>query len=116
MHVAEYQHNKHNMLLLFCVCSDLSEDSDALSPSGYTLALPGSSFDQRAMTSLSGGRSLPGNEESDRPHLDLSSAVYPQFSTASSRLATFTNWPADLMATFPPQMLVALGFYFAGKS
>ena len=59
------------------------------------------------------GRHQSGEREEDRPRLTLDRAVYPQLSTVQSRLATFKNWPlADL---FSPQMLVMLGFFFAGK-
>ena len=84
--------------------------------SGYTLALPGSCTDQSSVPTDppgSAGRGQDGEGPEDRPQLTLSRAVYPQFSTYQSRLATFSNWP--LAHLFPPQMLVMLGFYYAGK-
>ena len=79
----------------------------SLSP-GYTLALSGSGTDQRSVPTDPQERHQSGEGEEDRPRLILDRAVYPQFSTIQSRLATFKNWPlADL---FSPQMLVMLGF------
>ena len=84
----------------------------SLSP-GYTLALSGSGTDQRSVPTDPQERHQSGEGEEDRPRLTLDRAVYPQLSTVQSRLATFKNWPlADL---FSPQMLVMLGFFFAGK-
>ncbi|KAK7107651.1 uncharacterized protein [Littorina saxatilis] len=105
---------------------DLSEDSDGIFPAptnssrpatGYTLALSNTTTDrpstgpQQSRQTPPAGRQVRDSAE-ERPHLDLGSAVYPQFSTAQSRLATFQNWP--LLNVFLPQTLVSLGFYYAG--
>lgn len=84
----------------------------AYTSSGYTLALSGSSNDQRRTTPMAtDGATCKGSVE-DKPQMDLNSAVYPQFGTAPTRLATFKTWP--LSVNFPPEQLVALGFYYAG--
>ncbi|XP_070190184.1 uncharacterized protein [Littorina saxatilis] len=48
----------------------------------------------------------------DRPPLDMTSAVYPQFCRHQERRATFSTWP--LSDLFRPDDLVMQGFYYAG--
>ncbi|KAK7107653.1 hypothetical protein V1264_015542 [Littorina saxatilis] len=109
---------------------DISEDGEGAPPGpnnnrqtlpnslpsrGYTLAPSNthqsSTVSQQPRQAASAGRQVRDSAE-ERPQLDLGSAVYPQFSTAQSRLATFQNWP--LLNVFLPQTLVSLGFYYAG--
>ncbi|XP_076466961.1 death-associated inhibitor of apoptosis 2-like isoform X2 [Babylonia areolata] len=50
----------------------------------------------------------------DRPPVEISSAVYPQYCMMKAREATFQSWPQALSQLFPPQELVMQGFYYAG--
>ncbi|XP_070189319.1 baculoviral IAP repeat-containing protein 3-like isoform X2 [Littorina saxatilis] len=89
--------------------SDLSEDCDARLPTDGA----GPVTRHTALTSsLCQPATAPPDSADDRPQMSLGSAVYPQFSTVQSRLATFSNW--TLSTVFPPQALAALGFYYAG--
>ncbi|PVD28774.1 hypothetical protein C0Q70_11369 [Pomacea canaliculata] len=86
--------------------SDLTTDCAAIAPSSH---LPGTSVTQSSVTTMSNGH---GGYLDDRPTMSMDIAVYPQFSTSQSRLATFRSWPPTHF--FDPRTLVSLGFFYAG--
>ncbi|KAK7492969.1 hypothetical protein BaRGS_00015699 [Batillaria attramentaria] len=99
--------------------SDLATDCAAIAPSPLApdhVTAPSqyapsrqahSSFPSRITRNLNSP-----DDTDDRPQLSMDSAVYPQFSTISERLATYQGWP--LGRYFKPDDLVYDGFYYAG--
>ncbi|KAL8581779.1 hypothetical protein ACOMHN_043197 [Nucella lapillus] len=105
--------------------SNIQRSGSVVSDIGYVLALNGSSLDQRNEPTIPGmnGSDTPsvsastsrlGRTLGDRESLSLSEAVFPQFCTVQSRLATFGKWPRAMADTFPAQYMADQGFYYAG--
>ncbi|XP_076445439.1 uncharacterized protein LOC143283165 isoform X2 [Babylonia areolata] len=101
---------------------------------GYVLALAGSDMDQRLEPSLPPSPSpFPGpspsppaaaaaaspshsDSRTDRRGgpLSLGGAVYPHYSTSQARHLTFRAFPTAMAAAFPAEVMVSLGFFYAG--